>query len=129
MKLLRALPLVLLFVALLPSCSPPKEADYSKLGYAGEVFTDPETGKPFTGIARQKYPDGKVQGEYPFKNGRFHGTVKEWHPNGAPSATTQFLGGERTGKNIEWTASGQVFRERVYDHDHIVSEKNYPDAK
>jgi antitoxin component YwqK of YwqJK toxin-antitoxin module len=103
--------------------------DYDKLAYSNDVFSDPATGAPFTGIARQKYPDGKQRGEYPFKDGRFHGTVKEWHPNGKPSAETEFKNGERSGKNIEWTAAGQPYRERLYDHDHIVSEKNYDAAK
>jgi antitoxin component YwqK of YwqJK toxin-antitoxin module len=108
---------------LLTSCSPPKEIDYDKLKYSNDFYLDPDTGKGFTGIARQKYPDGKQKAEYPFKEGRFHGTVKEWHPNGKPSAETEFKNGERSGKNIEWTATGAIYNERVYDHDHIVSEK------
>jgi antitoxin component YwqK of YwqJK toxin-antitoxin module len=129
MKAPTALVTLLLPLLLLTSCSPPKEIDYSKLKYSNDVFTDPATKAPFTGIARQKYPDGKQRAEYPFKNGRFDGTVKEWHPNGKPSAETAFKNGERSGKNIEWTADGKPFRERVYDHDHIVSEKNYDAAK
>ena len=144
MKLLPALFLPLLAI-LLSSCgppkatdtpakeeeatTPPKEADYKKLGYANDIFTDPDTKKPFTGIARQKYPDGTTQGEYPFKNGRFHGMVKEWYKNGKPSAETEFVNGERTGKNIEWTEAGLIYRERVYDHDKIVSEKNHEAGK
>lgn len=129
MKHLPALPFLLFSAILLASCGPPKEADYAKLGYADNVFTDPDTGKGFTGIARQKYPDGKLRGEYPFKNGRFHGTVKEWYPNGKPSAETEFKNGERSGRNIEWTEAGLPYRERVYDRDRIVSEKNYEAGK
>ena len=125
MKLLPALLSLLCPVSLMVSCAPPKEADYAKLDYKDNVFTDPDTGKGFTGIARQKYPDGRLRGEYPFKNGLFHGTVKEWHANGKPSAETEFRNGERTGRNIEWTEAGLPFRERVYDRDKIVSEKNY----
>lgn len=129
MRLLPALLLAIGSSILLSSCSPPKEADYAKLGYSDNVFTDPETGKGFTGIARQKYPGGKLRAEYPFKNGRFHGTVKEWYPNGKPSAETEFKNGERSGRNVEWTEAGLPYRERVYDRDHIVSEKNYEAGK
>jgi antitoxin component YwqK of YwqJK toxin-antitoxin module len=129
MKLLTALTLSLFTAVILPSCSPPKEADYKKLGYSNDVFTDPDTGKPFTGIARQKDPDGKLRGEYPFKNGRFDGTVKEWHANGKPSSETEFRDGERSGQNKEWMENGMPFRERVYDHDRIVSEKNFDTKK
>jgi antitoxin component YwqK of YwqJK toxin-antitoxin module len=124
-----ALATLLVPLLLLTSCSPPKEIDYGKLKYSNDFYLDPDTGKGFTGIAHQAYPDGKPQGIYPFKDGRLHGTVKEWHPNGKPSAETEFVNGERSGKNIEWTPAGQPYRERVYDHDHIVSEKNYDAAK
>lgn len=129
---MKSLPALLLFsiaAILLASCSPPKEADYNKLGYSDGVYSDPDNGKEFTGIARQKDRDGKIRGEYPFKNGRMHGTVKEWHANGKPSSETEFQNGERSGRNIEWTADGAPFRERVYDHDHIVSEKNHGPGK
>lgn len=129
MKLLPVLTLFLCSAMMLASCGKPKEADYTKLGYSNNVFTDPDTGKGFTGIARQKQPDGKLRGEYPFKNGLFHGTVKEWHPNGKPSAETEFKNGERCGRNIEWTEAGLPFRERVYDRDKIISEKNYDAGK
>jgi antitoxin component YwqK of YwqJK toxin-antitoxin module len=110
--------------------APPKEADYAKLGYSNNLFTDPETKQPFTGIARQKDPDGKLRGEYPFKDGRFEGVVKEWHANGKPSAETEFKNGERNGKNTEWTADGQLYRERVYGPgEKILSEKNHGAAK
>jgi antitoxin component YwqK of YwqJK toxin-antitoxin module len=110
--------------------SPPKEADYAKLGYSKNVFTDPETKQPFTGIARQKDPDGKLRGEYPFNDGRMHGTVKEWHANGKPSAETEFKNGERHGKNIEWTDDGKLYREREYGPgEKILSEKNHGAAK
>jgi antitoxin component YwqK of YwqJK toxin-antitoxin module len=107
------------------SCSKPKEIDYGKLGYGNELFTDPQTKQPFTGIAREAYKDGKPKAEYSFKNGKFDGMVKEWWENGNPKAETEFKNGERVGKNTEWTAAGKLFHERVYDHDHIASEKNY----
>lgn len=129
MKLLPALPILLFFAALLSSCGPPKEVDYKTLSYSDNVFTDPETGKGFTGIARQKYPDGKLRSEFPFKNGRFHGTLKEWYQNGKPLSETEFRNGERSGKNIEWTEAGLLYQERVYDRDKIVSEKKYESGK
>jgi antitoxin component YwqK of YwqJK toxin-antitoxin module len=105
--------------------TPPKEADYDSLKYSNGIYLDPDTGKPFTGIARQKHPDDTPRGEYPLKDGRFEGTVKEWYANGKPSAETEFKNGERSGRNIEWTEYGLPYRERVYDGDRIVSEKNF----
>jgi antitoxin component YwqK of YwqJK toxin-antitoxin module len=107
------------------SCSKPKEALYKKLGYHNDLLTDPDTKEPFTGIARESYPDGKPKAEYPIKAGRFHGSVREWWANGNKKAETEFQNGERVGKNTEWKEDGTLFHERVYDHDHIASEKNY----
>lgn len=113
----------------LSSCGKPKELPYKELGYLSGILTEPGTGTPFTGIARESYKDGKPKAEYPCRNGKFHGTVKEWHPNGKSLAETEFKNGERTGLNREWTESGQPYMERVYDHDRIVSEKKYENGK
>jgi antitoxin component YwqK of YwqJK toxin-antitoxin module len=100
----------------------PKEEDYAKLKYRNELFTDPQSGQPFTGIAHDSYKSGKPKAEYPFKNGKYDGTVKEWWENGNKKAETEFKDGERLGKNSEWTEAGKLFHTRVYDHDRIVSE-------
>ncbi len=113
----------------LGSCGKPKELPYKELGYRSGILTEPDTGTPFTGIARENYKDGKPKSEYPCRNGKFHGTVKEWHPNGKSLAETEFKNGERTGLNREWTESGQPYMERVYDRDRIVSEKKYENGK
>jgi len=126
---MKALLPLLSSLLLLTSCSPPKEIDYGKLKYSNDFYLDPDTGKGFTGIAHQKYPDGKPQGTFPFKDGRLHGTVQEWYANGKMKSETEFKDGERSGKNTECTEAGAIYNERIYDHDHIVSEKNYDAAK
>lgn len=120
---------VLCLPLLICACGKPKELLYRKLAYVDNVFTDPDTGKGFSGIARDYHKNGRLKAEFPFKNGLFHGTVKEWHPNGKPMAETEFKKGERCGRNMEWTEAGLPYRERVYDHDRIVSEKNYEAGK
>lgn len=135
MKYLHVLTLSVLAATALTSCGPPtnpapKEADYDKLKYSNETYIDPDTGKAFTGIAHQKYKDGKTSSEWPFKDGRIHGVVIEWYPNGKPKAATEFENGERHGKNTEWTEAGLLYRERVYgEGEKILSEKNYEAGK
>jgi antitoxin component YwqK of YwqJK toxin-antitoxin module len=124
--------LVLFSALLLSSCEPkgpPKEIEYKKLDYADNFFTDPETGKGFTGIARQYHSNKKLKSEIHFKNGRFHGPWKDFYENGKPLAETEFKNGKRSGKNIEWTETGLLYQERVYDDDKIVSEKQYPTGR
>jgi antitoxin component YwqK of YwqJK toxin-antitoxin module len=119
-----------------PTASPPaKEIAYKKLDYVEHggvgIYTDPETGKPFDGIARDWHDKDKtkLRLEYPFKSGKLHGVAREWYPDGKKLAETTWVDGQRTGKNTEWNKDGTLFRERVYDRDKIVSEKNYPTAK
>lgn len=114
---------------LLCSCGKSKELPYSKLGYADNVFTDPETGKGFSGIAKDYHKNGQLKAEFPFKDGRFHGIVKEWYANGKPLSETGFKNGERCGRNFEWTEAGLPYRQRVYDRDKIVEEKNFEAGK
>lgn len=119
----------LVVASCLCSCGKPRELTYKELGYRDGIFIEPGTDKPFTGIARDSYKDGKSKAEYPCKNGKFHGTVMEWHPNGKQLAETEFKNGERTGLNREWTEDGRPYMERVYDRDRIVSEKKYENGK
>lgn len=120
---------LLVFSFSLTSCDKPKEVLYKDLGYKDDLLIDPGTQKGFSGIARDYYKDSKLKAVFLIKNGRFHGTVKEWHANGQASSETDFENGERVGNNREWTADGKLYRERIYDHDKIVSEKNYGAAK
>ncbi|TLD71736.1 hypothetical protein FEM03_06245 [Phragmitibacter flavus] len=110
----------------LVSCGKPKEAAYDQLDYESRgalaFFKDPETGKGFTGLAKQTDKKGTVTAEFPMKDGLFHGNVREWYPDGTPKSETEFKGGERHGRNIEWNADGTIYNQRVYERDKIISE-------
>ena len=43
-------------------------------------------GKPFTGVAVEKYPNGQKEYEGTFKDGKLHGLGTEWYENGQKSA-------------------------------------------
>lgn len=116
----------LLFIA---SCGKPKEISYLKLDLENERLVDPDTKKPFTGIARDHHKNGQLRIEFPCKDGLFHGTVKEWWENGKPKAETEFVRGLRTGRNMEYTEAGLPWQERIYKDDKIVSEKKFESGK
>lgn len=102
----------------------PKEISYSKLGYDNGIFIDPDTKQGFTGIARDFHKkSGAIKSVYPMKDGKLHGTIKEWFPDGKPLSEIEYRDGEHHGLCKEWTADGQPFCERIYDHDRMVSEK------
>ena len=83
-------------------------------------------GQLFTGIAQDRHPNGQLRSEYPMKNGKPHGLVREWWDNGQPSTETHFENGQRHGSNRYWNREGRLMKEQVYDHDKSISEKVYP---
>ena len=119
--------LILPVIFLLSACGKPKEISYASLVYESQgaegFFKDPETGKGFTGLAKDHDKKGNLIAEFHFKNGKFDGVVKEWYASGQAKSETTFKDGKRSGKNIEWKENGDVYNERVYDGDRIVSEK------
>lgn len=111
-------------LALSPAAAtPPPEVTYQELKWQDDVYF--LNGRPFTGTARDKHKDGKAKGEYPFKEGRLHGVVREWWDNGRLSTETHFENGQRHGLNRYWSKTGRLMKEQVYEHDKSVSEKHY----
>lgn len=121
----RLLIALLLLAAALPSfaADPAREVTYKELKWQDDVYF--LEGKPYNGIARDKFKSGQIKGEYAFKAGRLHGVVKEWWDNGQLSTETHFENGRRHGLNRYWSKKGNLMKEQVYDHDKSVSEKHY----
>jgi antitoxin component YwqK of YwqJK toxin-antitoxin module len=125
-----ALAVLSVFVALLTGCDNlNKEVPFSKLNFDGTTFIDPSNNRPFTGVTKDNHKNGQPRIEWHIKDGKLDGTQKEWYPNGKQLSVTEYKEGTRTGKNTEWTEVGLLYRERVYDHDKIMSEKNYEAGK
>jgi antitoxin component YwqK of YwqJK toxin-antitoxin module len=99
------------------------EVTYKELKWQDDVYY--LNGRPYTGLARDTFKDGKPKGEYPFKEGKLHGLVKEWWENGQLSTETNFENGQRHGLNRYWSKQGHLMKEQVYDHDRSVSEKHH----
>ena len=119
--------LALAFSLLLPACKKPPVVPYGQLEWKDESFF--LNGRPFSGIAQDRHPNGQLRSEYPMKNGRPHGLVREWWDNGQPSTETHFDEGKRHGSNRYWSKEGKLLKEQVYDHDKSISEKVYPTIK
>lgn len=118
--------LLLVFVLLaasisLPSCKKQPVVQYGQLEWKDEVFY--LNGQPFSGIAQDRHPNGQLRSEYPMKNGKPHGVVREWWDNGQPSTETNFENGERHGRNRYWNREGRQTKEQMYDHGKSISEK------
>ncbi len=96
--------------------------DYAKLDWKNELFVF--EGKAFTGIAEQKFRDGKLKARYGYLEGRIHGLVEEWYANGQKSTETNFEKNQRHGANTYWDQSGKVIKRQRWDHDKLVESSD-----
>ena len=114
------------FLALGPGCTKPLEVDYKDVDYESKDDSFTYKGKPFTGIAREKHKkNGLPSKEYPMRDGRINGVMREWWDNGKMSAETHFEKGKRHGLNRYWDITGKLIKEQVYEHGESISVKTY----
>lgn len=93
--------------------------DYAKLDWKDDVFY--LDGKPFTGVAVQRQKKtGALKCRYEFRDGRHHGLVEEWWPNGQRSTETHFANGVRHGTNTYWDAEGKQFKRQLWKNGALV---------
>jgi antitoxin component YwqK of YwqJK toxin-antitoxin module len=64
-------------------------------------------GKPFTGIAVSKWPNGQKKEERPYKKGDRHGLFTKWHPNGQKSEEFKMSSDHPVGRSTYWYDNGQ----------------------
>lgn len=88
-----------------------QHVDYDDLVYTDEhVFV--HEGKPFTGVAEERFPDGQLRCVFPFEDGKEHGDVEEFFPSGLLMARTPYVRGVVHGRDTEWFEDGGVKVER-----------------
>ena len=64
--------------------APKVVVDGDQLRFRDDLYTF--KGKPFTGVAVEKYPNGQKEYEGTLKDGKLHGLGTEWYENGQKSA-------------------------------------------
>jgi hypothetical protein len=80
------------------------DLDYVTKGEAVFLFK----GQPFSGTTIDRYPDGRVECEVSFEDGREHGAARDWHPNGQIGGETPYLWGVIHGLVREWFDDGSL---------------------
>lgn len=101
----------------------PGAVDYAKLDWKDDVFY--LEGKAFTGtsVQRQK-KTGALKCRYEFVDGRIHGLVEEWWPNGQRSTETHFAKGTRHGTNTYWDADGKQIKQQIWKDGVLVQSSD-----
>jgi len=86
----------------------------SQLDINNNLLFRPNTMAPFSGLAYEEYPGGRKKIHVPIKDGKVHGTVKEWEKNGQKIQEATFEHGVQTGVEKQWFASGRKKLEIAY---------------
>lgn len=71
------------------------------------LYFQPNTIKPYTGTAFDKFPNKKKRIEIPIKDGKVHGKTKEWAKNGKKLMEANYVNGVQHGKETQWYVIGK----------------------
>lgn len=76
----------------------------------GELVITTE-GKPFSGVAYERYPNGRLLRAMELKAGKKHGLLLVWYPDGTPQMSVNYREGILHGRFLGWYNNGSV----IYD--------------
>lgn len=84
-----------------------KRINFYELDVIKALYFQPNTIKPYSGTAFDKFPNGKKRMEMPIKNGKIHGVSKEWSDKGKKNLERHFIMGIPNGKEKQWYPNGE----------------------
>lgn len=84
-------------------------------------------GIPFSGVACDYFPDGRMRSATQFVNGHQEGVAKEWYSNGQIKFERMYLGDGLHGRSKEWHPNGQLKEESVYEFGICLESKEWDD--
>ena len=91
-------------------------------GKDGRMYFQNEM-KPFTGLMKATFPDGKPRIEFPHTHGILNGRLRTWHSNGQVKMETHYQMGRRHGNWDEWDAEGLHIIHRVFADGKFMHEE------
>ena len=101
--------LLLLFITATPLLlAAQKKAPMELLDNNNGLYYQRNHMKPFTGIAESRYPNGDLQGQARFKDGKLHGKSEEWSRTGRKVAERHFKEGVQVKTEQQWYPSGKL---------------------
>ncbi|MDB4505686.1 MAG: toxin-antitoxin system YwqK family antitoxin [Saprospiraceae bacterium] len=83
-----------------------KRINFYELDVIRGLYYQPNTIKPYSGSAFDKFPNGKKRMEMPIKDGKIHGVSKEWSDKGKKVLERNFAVGVPNGKEKQWYPGG-----------------------
>lgn len=98
--------IIFVFTALLSEAQQKKKIEFSGLDVINGLFYQPNTIAPYTGTAFEQHPNDKKKMEVPIKDGKPHGKITEWAPNGKKVYQAEYNMGTQINTEEQWYATG-----------------------
>lgn len=84
-----------------------KRINFNELDVIRGLFYQPNTIKPYSGTAFDKFSDGKKRLEFKIKDGKIEGSFREWLQSGKKVLDIKYVNGKKHGKETQWYAIGK----------------------
>jgi antitoxin component YwqK of YwqJK toxin-antitoxin module len=90
-----------------------------------DTYIDQQTGKPYTGAAFDKYPNGQKGMQGKIVNGKFDGLWTWWYEDGSKKRETTYKNGQKTGYSYWWYKNGVKKSEIRFAFNKNVEQKRW----
>lgn len=91
-----------------------KKINFNELDVIRGLYFQPNTIKPYTGTAFDKFPNGKKRMELKIKDGKANGVSRQWLENGQKIFERHYNMGVPHGKETQWHVVGKKKAEVEY---------------
>ena len=85
-----------------------KKISIFELDKINGLYFQPNTIKPYSGTAIETFTNGDKKRHVPIKEGKIHGTIKEWAQNGRKIVESQYEMGVQIGQERHWYDNGKL---------------------
>jgi len=76
-------------------------------------------------LKRVYYPNGKLEAEISYKDGKHHGITKTYYEDGSLFSEENYVNGKREGLSKSYFPVGNIMYERIYENDKAISLIEY----
>ncbi len=84
-------------------------------------------GKPFEGIAYERYSNGRLLRVQSYSRGHKHGYMYVWYPDGTPQLYTNYRRGHLNGRFMGWYPNGTLIYDIILNQGRFVGDYLYDD--
>ncbi len=84
-------------------------------------------GKPFEGIAYERYSNGRLLRVQGYNRGLKHGYMYVWYPDGTPQLYTNYRRGHLNGRFVGWYPNGKVIYDIILNQGRFAGDYLYDD--